>query len=761
MSSKIPTHSVQACNVTYELQSLGWKAFQQLCATIVGDVWGQTIQSFYDSNDGGRDGAFFGRWVAGGGEVLNGSFTMQCKFTSDKDKIIKLGDLMDEVAKAERLALQGLADNYLIFTNAKLVGRNEEVIKKHFEAIKGVTRCLVYGVEQISQWIKESPRLRMLVPRVYGLGDLSQILDARAYAQGIEILSSIGDDLNKFVLTDAYRRSADALVSQGFVLLLGEPACGKSTIAAALALGAADEWGCSTVKVRSAEDFVKHYNPHDPKQFFWVDDAFGATQLDAQELNSWNKTFPHLQAAIKKGAKVIFTSRDYVYQAAKNYLKQSALPVIRDSQVIIHVERITQGEKEQILYNHIKLGTQSAEFKTRIKPLLSHVAAHNRFSPEIARRLGHGEFTKGLEISWDSIRDFVARPMDFLKEILTTIDANSRSALALVFMRNGALDSPIRLDRDEELAIELMGGAKNNIRTALVSLEGCMLSQVVQGGDVVWKFKHPTIRDAMASLVADDRELMDIYLAGTPVPQLMREITCGDVGVQGAKVIVPHSRFKSLISRFDPYVRNSGEYKNSLNTFLAFRCDQVFFKDFFDTYSFYIQELRVGSYLSVVSDVNVIVRLCNAGLLPEPERIRHVNDIFDLAVEVPDADFLNASIRVLFKGGELGNIMEHVKSNLLQSLDETVDVWSDNHNGSEEPGDYFESFKDALERYRQEMSCDIETVKLIDNGFDLIDDAVENLRAHLYSGEPDYDYRDASGERWSNDARSIFDDVDT
>jgi len=105
--------------------------------------------------------------------------------------------------------------------------------------------------------------------------------------------------------------------------------------------------------------------------------------------------------------------------------------------------------------------------------------------------------------------------------------------------------------------------------------------------------------------------------------------------------------------------------------------------------------------------------------------------------------------------------MEHVKSNLLQSLDETVDVWSDNHNGSEEPGDYFESFKDALERYRQEMSCDIETVKLIDNGFDLIDDAVENLRAHLYSGEPDYDYRDASGERWSNDARSIFDDVDT
>lgn len=63
-------------------------------------------------------------------------------------------------------------------------------------------RCRSFGVEQISQFIRESPRLRMLVPRVYGLGDLGQILDARAYDQAQEILSSLGDDMNKFVMTD-------------------------------------------------------------------------------------------------------------------------------------------------------------------------------------------------------------------------------------------------------------------------------------------------------------------------------------------------------------------------------------------------------------------------------------------------------------------------------------------------------------------------------------------------------------------------------
>src|SRR5687768_18016571 len=40
-----------------------------------------------------------------------------------------------------------------------------------------------FGSTWISEQIRESKRLRMLLPRVYGLGDLSQILDERAYLQ--------------------------------------------------------------------------------------------------------------------------------------------------------------------------------------------------------------------------------------------------------------------------------------------------------------------------------------------------------------------------------------------------------------------------------------------------------------------------------------------------------------------------------------------------------------------------------------------------
>ncbi len=248
---------------TYELHSLGWKAFQQLCLSIASEVWGQVVQGYFDSHDGGRDGAFHGVWRSKAGEYFEGSFTVQCKFSSQPAKTLTLADLNDELSKAARLAARGLSDNYILFTSTRLTGVSEEKIKAAFEAVPGIKRFAAYGADRISQFIRESARLRMLVPRVYGLGDLSQILDERAYDQAKEILSALGDDLAKFVITDAYQRSAKALVEHGFVMLLGEPACGKSTIAAALAVGALDEWRCFTLKIRDADDFVRHSNPHE------------------------------------------------------------------------------------------------------------------------------------------------------------------------------------------------------------------------------------------------------------------------------------------------------------------------------------------------------------------------------------------------------------------------------------------------------------------------------------------------------------------
>src|SRR4051812_10313481 len=69
--------SCDSC-IMYDLHNLGWNSFQQLCLTITREILGQTVESFLDSNDGGRDGAFSGHWTPTGREDLSGQFVIQC-----------------------------------------------------------------------------------------------------------------------------------------------------------------------------------------------------------------------------------------------------------------------------------------------------------------------------------------------------------------------------------------------------------------------------------------------------------------------------------------------------------------------------------------------------------------------------------------------------------------------------------------------------------------------------------------------------------
>ncbi len=66
--------------VEFALHTLGWKAFQDLSATILREVLGQSLQVYNAGKDGGRDAAYFGTWMPRGRDSLSGKFTVQCKF---------------------------------------------------------------------------------------------------------------------------------------------------------------------------------------------------------------------------------------------------------------------------------------------------------------------------------------------------------------------------------------------------------------------------------------------------------------------------------------------------------------------------------------------------------------------------------------------------------------------------------------------------------------------------------------------------------
>src|SRR5437588_113662 len=152
--------------VSFDLHTLGWRDFQDLCVTVVAEVWGQTVQTYFSTRDGGRDGAFSGIFKLKRGQSMKGNFVVQCKFSAKADRQLNMSDLDDELAKAAKLARRGLCHNYVLMTNCRLTGQADANIRAAFEKVRGITRCLIYGAESITRFIRENQRLRMLVPRV-------------------------------------------------------------------------------------------------------------------------------------------------------------------------------------------------------------------------------------------------------------------------------------------------------------------------------------------------------------------------------------------------------------------------------------------------------------------------------------------------------------------------------------------------------------------------------------------------------------------
>lgn len=161
-------------SINYDLHKLGWQSFQDLCVAIAEECLKRPVQSFLPSNDAGRDGAFVGRWEADDKQA--GSSTIQCKFTSNPTNNLSLSLLDDELDKVSALAEKGLADDYIIMTNHPITGSSELKIKVAFEEV-GAGYCRVMGADWIVGQIQKSPRLRMMVPRLYGLGDLGKRME--------------------------------------------------------------------------------------------------------------------------------------------------------------------------------------------------------------------------------------------------------------------------------------------------------------------------------------------------------------------------------------------------------------------------------------------------------------------------------------------------------------------------------------------------------------------------------------------------------
>jgi len=270
-------------------------------------------------------------------------------------------------------------------TNRQVTAQREEEIRAAFEAISGVTKCLIFGETWIEDTIDASPRLMRIVPRLYGIGDLSQILSSTIQRQSAALLEDLAQSLRTFVPTDSYRKAEHAMHNHGFVVLVGPPASGKSAIAANLCMvSIAQNENVRVLRIEEADQFKSTWSPVDSNTIYWVDDVFGETTLDEARLREWSSALEKVEAARKRGANILFCTRDYILTAAERRLKKAKVDYVNDARVRVDVTALSDAERASILYNHIKHGDLNRAQKTELKKHLSNLARLPAFTPELA-----------------------------------------------------------------------------------------------------------------------------------------------------------------------------------------------------------------------------------------------------------------------------------------------------------------------------------------------------------------------------------------
>ncbi len=756
-------------NSMYDLHLVGWRSFQDLCNALAREVLGQTALTYLPSNDQGRDGSFTGRWVRQNNEILEGEFVIQCKFTSKQNKNFTFSDFSLEINNVKELARQAICDIYIIMTNAGISARSEAKITKEFKNA-GAKHVLICGYDYICQTIKERPRLRRMVPRVYGLGDLSQIIDERYYKQGQVMLESLKDELAKVVITESYNKAAKALERHNYVLIVGEPAAGKTSIASLLAMGALDQWQAATIKVSHAIDVKKHWNPDEPNQLFWIDDAFGATHYESPLAYRWNDIIMEIKTMINRGAKIVMTSRDYIYNAAKKDLKSNIFPLMNESQVVVNVHDLSIEEKRQMLYNHIKLGKQSVAYKKEIKPFLEAVAQSKRFIPETARRLSDPYFTNRLNLTSFSILKFVESQEGFLIDVIKDLDKDSKAALALVYMNNGRLVSPVNPSTSEDIAVSRMGSSIDRCIGALHAMSGSMVQIQIEDDQRYWNFKHPTIGDAFARYLVHEPELLEIYIYGSDTNKLFDQITCGNVNLEGA-TIVPQSLFYMVINKLANFTK-SKNYKTEvfaiyfakleLISFLGRRCSASFLKMYVENFPEIFKSISNPNLSgNVPREVELAWVLHKNKLLPEDIRRTIVLQIEKYALSGENIDFLKSEdIQSLFLSTELIALKDRIRTGLLKlPISDMTDLWKSKFRKDDDAEYHMYTLKSNLYLLQEHFPDLIDLEERIEEEIENIDNWVSDNSIFEKLEEKDSMQADVVSQP-RIETRSIFEDID-
>ncbi len=745
------------------LHTIGWRAFQDLCSQICEVVLNRPVEIFREAQDGGQDAVFLIRDTSHDAPPVG---TVQCKHTSDAAKGLKVGNLTTELDHVAQLVSAGQADTYAFMTNMSVDAPVAAAMRAKLREL-GVRKPHILGRQYIVRVIRGSARLRALVPQVYGLGDLTSIVDERLSEQSRALLESWIPKLRTYVPTKSHREAVHAIAEHGVVLLLGNPSSGKSAIGAIVSTIASEKPDSTVLALTSPRDFEAGWNPHDPGRFFWIDDAFGSNVLREDYVHDWASAFAKVRAAIKRGNRFLLTSRKHIYEAARLKLGQRNLAQFADGSAVVDVGALTFDEKSQILYNHVNFGKQSQSWRSSVKSHLAAVAAVDKFLPGIAERLGDPSFTKGLAPRESSLVRFMEEPTEHLIDTVNALDEPLQAALILVYVHQGWFDPRDHDALAANAVAELTGFPLSRIQGCFAELEGSFLK--ISGP--AWTFAHPTISDALTEILRQKPHMIAALLRGAPLDTILTSCTCEGSPLIRDALLIPSALNDALVVRLGQ--TPDERYPNwKLFHFLAYRANGSVFSKALAQYPDLLRRQDWDSDLARDSPrLATHARAHSLGLLPKDLRHQSSESLERHATQELDVSFFaDDAMLALIPPKRLIALGMTLRTTVLPSIAKRIEEITSDADLDEDPADHFKKLMALLDRI-EGMGVDDDGAALIGEARDEVENSIFTLeerkreRDEEDDGDTDWTHivtqkRDEPPSKSAAARRSVFDDID-